>query len=134
VHAALREVSLDAKKDAVRKVVELQARIYGAPGSEASAAIEAVTAALKHKLMTRARRAERTHREYPFAVPVEDNHWLEGVIDLAFLENGQWVVVDFKTDASLDGPRTRYEQQLRWYGYALRTLTGLPTRAVLLNI
>ena len=115
-------------------MVELQARIYGAPDEEVRAALEAVTATLKHKLMTRVRKAERAHREYPFALPLEGNSWLEGVIDLAFLEDGGWVVVDFKTDANLDGPRTRYEQQLRWYGYALRTLTGLPTRAVLLNV
>lgn len=134
VHASLREVSLGAKKESVRKLVELQARIYGAPEEEATAAIQAVTAALKHQLIGRVRKAERVHREYPFAVPLEGNRWLEGVIDLVFLEHGGWVVVDFKTDANLDGPRARYEQQLRWYAYALRTLTGLPTRAALLNV
>jgi ATP-dependent helicase/nuclease subunit A len=59
---------------------------------------------------------------------------MEGVIDLAFLENGGWIVVDFKTDANLEDTRARYERQLQWYAHALATLTSLPARAILLGI
>jgi ATP-dependent helicase/nuclease subunit A len=59
---------------------------------------------------------------------------MEGVIDLAFIENDSWIVVDFKTDANFEATRTRYERQLQWYAHALSKLTGLPARAVLLSI
>jgi ATP-dependent exoDNAse (exonuclease V) beta subunit len=57
---------------------------------------------------------------------------MEGVIDLAFVENDEWVVVDFKTDADISGHRAQYERQLQWYAYALSRLTGLRIRASLL--
>jgi len=57
---------------------------------------------------------------------------LEGVIDLAFVEDGAWVVVDFKTDADVSGHRAQYGRQLQWYAYALGRLTGIPARACLL--
>jgi ATP-dependent exoDNAse (exonuclease V) beta subunit len=59
---------------------------------------------------------------------------MEGVIDLAFLENGQWIVVDFKTDADAAPRRAQYERQLQWYAYGLSKLTKIPASAVLLAI
>jgi ATP-dependent exoDNAse (exonuclease V) beta subunit len=59
---------------------------------------------------------------------------MEGVIDLAFVESTSWVVVDFKTDASFEDSRVRYERQLQWYAHALAKLTGMPASAVLLGI
>ncbi len=57
----------------------------------------AIEAALAHPLMARARAAARIHREYPVTLPLEQaGAILEGVIDLAFIENGAWVIVDFK--------------------------------------
>jgi ATP-dependent helicase/nuclease subunit A len=59
---------------------------------------------------------------------------LEGVIDLAFVENGEWIIVDFKTDADTQDRRGQYQIQLRWYGYALERLTGMRARAILFEI
>jgi ATP-dependent helicase/nuclease subunit A len=59
---------------------------------------------------------------------------MEGVIDLAFVEDESWIVVDFKTDASFEDTRIRYERQLQWYAHALATLTGTPARAILLSL
>ena len=56
------------------------------------------------------------------------------MIDLAFLENAGWVVVDFKTDADSAARRAQYERQLQWYAYALAKLTGKPASAVLLGV
>jgi ATP-dependent helicase/nuclease subunit A len=65
---------------------------------------------------------------------LDGNRILEGVIDLAFEENGTWHVVDFKTDAEIGTSRKRYESQLRWYCSALARLNKAPVQAHLLSI
>jgi ATP-dependent exoDNAse (exonuclease V) beta subunit len=104
----------------------LNARILGATSEEAAAAHASVVAALVHPVLERARSAARCHREYPVTFRTKDARLLEGVIDLAFLEKGAWVVVDFKTDAHSPERRAQYERQLRWYAHALAELTGIP--------
>jgi ATP-dependent exoDNAse (exonuclease V) beta subunit len=132
VHAVLRDVGLGER--AIHRVTEMNARVLGATAEEALAAEDAVRAALAHPLMERARAAGRCHREYPVTLRMEGNRVMDGVIDLAFVEDGEWVVVDFKTDADVGGKRAQYERQLRWYGYALRELTGMGARGVLLGV
>jgi len=134
VHAVLRDVALDASREAVRKTAELNARVLGATAQEADAAAEAVENALGHAVFARARRADRCHREYPVTLRLEDGRMLEGVVDLAFVEDGRWVVVDFKTDADAAERRALYQRQLRWYAFALTRLTGMESRAVLLGV
>jgi ATP-dependent helicase/nuclease subunit A len=65
---------------------------------------------------------------------LEDNRLLEGVIDLAFLEQGAWTVVDFKSDADLAVRRMEYEHQLQWYGAALARITGMPVHGWILGV
>ena len=134
VHAVLRDVPLDASGEVVRKTAKLNARVLGAPAEEAEAAGAAVESALAHPVFARVRAAARRHREYPVTLRLEDGKMLEGVVDLAFVEDGAWVVVDFKTDADGVERRTQYQRQLRWYAYALTRLTGMESRGVLLGI
>jgi len=134
VHAVLRDVPLDADLSAIRKWTEMNARIFGAPTEEIESAIERVQAALRHPILDRARTSKRKHREYPLMVRADGNRLMEGIIDLAFVEDGAWVVVDFKTDADVSGNRNQYQRQLQWYASALSRLTGLPARAYLLAV
>jgi ATP-dependent exoDNAse (exonuclease V) beta subunit len=138
MHAVLRDVPFESGRDIIAKLVALNARSIGAPIDEIDAARSAIEATLAHPLMTRARAAVRIHREYPVTLPLEDGSLLEGVIDLAFIENGAWVIVDFKsdTDSSSDSGarRGQYLRQLQWYGYALERLTGLRAKAYLLEV
>jgi ATP-dependent helicase/nuclease subunit A len=134
VHAVLRDTPLDADAGAIRRFAELNARVLGAPAEEAEAARAAVETALAHPVLARARAAARCYREYPVTLRLGENRLVEGVIDLAFVENGGWVVVDFKTDADGGERRARYERQLQWYAYALAELTGLPAQAQLLGV
>jgi ATP-dependent exoDNAse (exonuclease V) beta subunit len=133
-HSILRDAPLDAQGAAIGRFAELNARVLGAPADEAEAARAAVEAALAHPILARARTAVRVHREYPLSLYLDDGRWMEGVIDLAFLENGQWIVVDFKTDADAAPRRAQYERQLQWYAYGLSKLTKIPASAVLLAI
>ncbi len=134
VHAAMRDVELDADAIAIQKIVELNARALGAPIEEAQAARSAVAAALAHPILQRARAAERCHREYPIMLKLDEARLIEGVIDLAFIEKGCWIIVDFKTDADLDDRRAGYRRQLQWYAFGLRRLTNMPARAILLSV
>jgi len=138
VHAVLRDVALDADGDTIAKLAALNARSLGATAEESAAAESAIKAALKHPLMARARAAERIHREYPVTLKLDGNQLLEGVIDLAFVENGAWTIVDFKTDAEhvsqSQARREQYLRQLQWYGHSLERLTGLRARAYLLEV
>jgi ATP-dependent exoDNAse (exonuclease V) beta subunit len=54
-------------------------------------------------------------------------------MDLAFLADGQWTVLDFKTDSEISSSQSRYERQVQWYAYALSKLTGLPAKGILLR-
>ena len=130
VHMTLRDATLDADRSTIAKVAALNARIIGATDEERAAAESAVVATLAHPVLARARAAERVYREYPIVLKLDDGRLLDGVIDLAFREGGECVVVDFKTD---DGLET-YANQVRWYAYALAKLTGNRARACLLGV
>src|SRR5262249_46491802 len=86
VHAALRDVALDAGAAAIRRVADLNGRILGSPPSEVESAITAIERALTLPLLQRARAAKRCHREYPISLDLADGRLLEGVIDFAFVE------------------------------------------------
>ncbi len=134
VHAILRETAFDATPAVIRSLAKSQGRLLGAPDDEIGAAADAVISALRHPVFARAAAAERRHREFPILFHAASDKVLEGVIDLAFLENGVWHVVDFKTDAHIGGQREHYENQLRWYAYALGRLTSAKVEAYLIAI
>ncbi len=72
--------------------------------------------------------AER-HAEWPFTLKAEGGVILQGVLDACFLEDGAWVLVDYKTDwGDPDELANRYRDQMRWYMRALRDITGLPVK------
>jgi ATP-dependent exoDNAse (exonuclease V) beta subunit len=112
----------------------MHGKLLDATGEEIAAAVKAALAALGHPLLERARAAARRHREIPVLLPIDDGKILEGVIDLAFVENGAWTVVDFKSDTELAANRLRYERQAQWYAFALGRLTGQPATPVLLRV
>ncbi len=128
VHTILRDISLDGKE--IEQLAKVHGRVLGATDQEIAHATEAVAAALQHPLLERARKSKLCKRELPILLKLEGNRILEGVIDLAFEENGTWHIVDFKTDAELK----RYENQLRWYCLALARLNKAPVEAHLLAV
>ena len=131
IHAILRDLDLHGGPDQIAALARIHARLLYAPPDEADAAAEAIQAAWSHPLLERARAAHPCHRELPFHLPLADGRLLEGVIDLAFMEQDRWVVVDFKSDS---GSTARYERQLQWYLFALSRITGSPAAGYLLRI
>lgn len=86
--------------------------------------------------------AKRIERELPFSMlfdgkrvydSLEDgeNLFLQGIIDTAFEEDGEWVLVDYKTDRVKSGEDLikRYKIQMDLYKEALQRLTGMPVKA-----
>jgi ATP-dependent helicase/nuclease subunit A len=63
-----------------------------------------------------------------------DGILVEGVVDLAFEENGRWMVVDFKTDIDLGLRQAEYVRQISVYAGAIAAATGLPADAAILHI
>jgi ATP-dependent exoDNAse (exonuclease V) beta subunit len=134
VHAILATVPLDASRGAVETHARTQARMFSANDREVAAAIDAVHAALEHPLLRRARRASNVRRESPIAL-VEGDLRVEGVLDLAFFEADAWTVIDFKTDAEIEGEaRLRYERQVALYVLAVQRATGQAASGVLLAV
>ena len=72
----------------------------------------------------------RTEREWSFCLRVTEpvNTTVQGIIDLCFLENGRWTLVDFKTDrvSAADRLWKEYEPQIGIYRAALEQLTEYP--------
>lgn len=135
VHAALATVPLDEPAAAGETAV-LHGRLLGATDAEVAAAASAVTAALRHPLLERARAAlarGECRREAPIAA-LDDGTLVEGVVDLAFRESGQWTVVDFKTDRELDEALDVYRRQVALYAALVARATGERATPVLMRV
>ena len=59
---------------------------------------------------------------------------VQGTVDCCFLEDGAWVLLDYKTDRSRDieALKAHYQNQLRVYALALERITGIPVRQKIL--
>nr|MBR4280248.1 helicase-exonuclease AddAB subunit AddA [Clostridia bacterium] len=76
-------------------------------------------------------RSPRVQREWAFNLVMDDRGTiLQGVIDCAFIEDGAWVLVDYKTDRIGDEEAfiQRYREQIEWYARALERITGLKVK------
>ena len=75
--------------------------------------------------------SEEVHREWDFNLFLSERQMmLQGMIDCAFMENGKWVLLDYKTDR-IDSEADfveEYRPQLAWYRTALEQLTGKPVK------
>ena len=94
----MRDVQFGADYPSILPIAETHARLLDATPDEVKAAAQTVVEALRHPLLERARQAAQRHRELPILIKDDLVGLLEAVIDLAFLEDDAWIVVDFKTD------------------------------------
>lgn len=91
--------------------------------------------ALTSSVLARAKAATERFSELPFVLHSQ-GRLLEGVIDLAFVEDGAWIVVDCKTDAAVGAEVEEraliYRPQLYLYALALEQLTSRPVKELVL--
>ncbi len=60
-----------------------------------------------------------------------ENLFLQGIIDTAFEEDGEWILVDYKTDRVKSGKTSSNAIKYKWISIkeALQRLTGMPVKA-----
>jgi ATP-dependent exoDNAse (exonuclease V) beta subunit len=133
VHLILKDVEFSARPDAITRLAQTHARLLNATNEEIEAAARAVAGALRHPLLERARGSGRLYRELPIVIQ-DIGGILEAVIDLAFVENKQWIVVDFKTDAEDAQRLGKYRRQVGWYIHAVEKTTGMLAKGAILHV
>ncbi len=94
--------------------------------------IKGVAAFLNSDLGKRMLRSDRIKREADFTMRInpDSQTMVQGIVDCAFIENGEWILIDYKTDRDTD-PKTfvpRHEAQMNWYRTALERLTRIHVR------
>jgi ATP-dependent helicase/nuclease subunit A len=100
--------------------------------------LEAVNIFFMSRLGRRLLNAERVYRELPFVMKKTktESVLVQGVMDCCFLEQGEWVLIDFKTDvvelADADEWSRRYRTQLDFYEQALLSLTKITVKEKLI--
>jgi ATP-dependent helicase/nuclease subunit A len=139
VHAVLAQVPLDAVgAELLTALAAVEGRAVGATPDEVAAAAAASARVLGHDLLMRARSAAARgacRRETPVTLSLADGSMVEGVVDLAFEENGTWTVIDYKTDRELAAAgEDRYRRQVAFYASAVAQATGQPAVGVLIRI
>lgn len=137
VHATMAIVPLDATSEQIGGVTRIQAKILGATPQELEAAQRIVAATLAHPLLRSAEAASRygrCRREVPIAWVEPSGLLMEGVLDLAFEENGRWTVLDFKTDRELGTAENNYRRQVGLYTRALAQATRKASRGILIRV
>ena len=104
---------------------------------------------LDGELGRRLRAADEVHKEWSFNVMLRTEEALteaevgrfageellvQGTVDCCFLEDGAWVLLDYKTDRSRDveALKAHYQNQLRVYALALERITGIPVKQKML--
>jgi ATP-dependent helicase/nuclease subunit A len=95
--------------------------------------------------------AEKIRREIPFNYAydpaeiraawagVPDKIIVQGIIDCAFIEDHQWVIIDYKTDYFKDSQLREtiikgYEIQINLYAKAITELTGIPVKEKIIGL
>jgi ATP-dependent helicase/nuclease subunit A len=82
-----------------------------------------------------ASRRGKCHREIAVAERVDPATLIEGTVDLAFEDEGGYVVVDYKTDPGISNEiLDAYRRQVRLYVSAIARSTGQAARGVILRI
>lgn len=97
------------------------------------------------KRMQKAAKDKKLYREQPFVLgisaerverkfPTEEKVLIQGIIDAFFEEEGELVLVDYKTDAIQRGEDLiqRYETQMEYYREALEKLTQKKVKEIIL--
>jgi ATP-dependent helicase/nuclease subunit A len=137
VHAVLAEVPFGADARLVNDLAAAHGATLGAAPGDVADAAATVRRLLETPLLARVRAADavgRCRRETAVAHELADGTLLEGIVDLAFEEDGVWVVADYKTDRELAAGDVQYRRQVALYAAAVAKATGCPARGLLIRI
>lgn len=138
---------------AAREDIEAQLRLLTDEGyltqeQADSVDIEKARSFIESDLVTRCLNADKVYKEYRFNIRIpanrvdpeieeslsEETVILQGAVDLAFVEDGELVIVDYKTDR-VNAPEDlaeRYASQLLLYKDAMEECLSLPVKECLI--
>jgi ATP-dependent exoDNAse (exonuclease V) beta subunit len=136
VHAVLAQSPFGATRQMLERIAAIEATVLGLSVIDAAVAATIAARVFGHDLLQRAGRAAARgacRRETPVTLTLPDGTLVEGVVDLAFEEDGRWVAVDYKTDRELADAEEPYRRQLALYASALAAATGQPAVGVLVK-
>ncbi len=124
----LLEKGWDWNEKTILKAANLWAPGMGLPAEKAQEAADLTVNGLKNNLLQRAKASSQVFRELSLSGKNAEGKNLNAVIDLAFLEDGAWVVVDYKTDKDSQRGLEAYQKQIGYYGGLLEQFTQLPVK------
>lgn len=143
-HKVLQKIGLDQKPTAQVAAFtdQLAAQRVIDPKLAAHIDAQSICAFLSSDIAARARQSERKLLEAPFCLALSakeagladstETIIVQGVIDLCFIENGSWIIVDYKSDKvtadSICSAAQKYATQLSLYAKALSRITNLPVK------
>lgn len=136
---------LDFNADSAEKELE-RLFLNGVITAEEKAAVKPseIQSFLDSSIALRASKAEEIYREFPVFTTVnltgyenpdqKDLSFVQGIADMFFAEDGELVLVDYKTNRSTSAEKLRaeYEGQLRIYRKALEEMMGMRVKECLL--
>ena len=144
-HRAMCMIDLDALRGAssleaaVKSELERMARLRILSPAEAKALSPRMLIGLfASPVGVRLLASGRVQREWAFTyrreTPDGETQLIQGVIDCCFMEDGKWVLVDYKTDRDAKGAIERHRGQLDLYAEALAGITGVPVSGRILYL
>lgn len=92
---------------------------------------------LEGEIGQRLKDASQISRETPFTCVVQKDGrdvLVQGIIDCWFVEDGQIVLLDYKSNMKTDEIRALYQAQIDLYRQALEDLTGMPVKEAYLYL
>lgn len=144
-HKVLEQIDFDCT-DIKAFAVELELRGIIEKGASEVLHYNWIENAFKNDIIIRAKKSQEIQKEVPFVVKRKASELYEhissdkdvliqGIIDMCFLEDDEWVIIDYKTN-KVTPSRTKemileeYKTQLEIYKQALQSITGKKVKQV----
>ncbi len=128
IHEALEALTRDRGRTDLERLVPFLLDVHGRPADEKAEVIDLLVKVQETSLWRRALASPELLSEVPFGI-FENNNYLTGTVDLAFREEGGWVLADYKADAARDEIHLEelvdyYRPQVEEYAQRWEKITG----------
>ena len=129
---ALRQDGVDEAQAVAAEMARMRAEAIVTEEEARMIRLDGVVSFFRSDLGKRMLKSGDVRREATFTMRMNPGSttMVQGIIDCAFTEGGEWILIDYKTDHDT-APETfvpRHEMQMNWYREALERLTHKPVR------
>lgn len=131
-HNVMAKIDLTGKQP-VESLINMECAIEGVE-DHARQVNQLITGTLNSGVINRAIKSQSYFREFPFSAMI-DGKYYRGAIDLLFVEDDQFVIVDYKTDRvspdKIESKLEKYRPQATIYKNGIETVTGKKVKEIL---